>query len=75
LERRYAAGRPDEELYDLEADPHEQRNVAGRPENRETLEDLRSRLARWMKETQDPLRDGPLTSPTFRRMRERLFGV
>lgn len=45
--RRYHA-RPAEELYDLGADPHEERNLAGRPEHAEVLQGLRGELERWM---------------------------
>ncbi len=45
--------RPAEELYDLEADPHETRNLAENPEYREVLLELRGILDRWMKETDD----------------------
>ncbi|MBI4602737.1 MAG: sulfatase [Planctomycetes bacterium] len=46
---------PEEELYDLEADPHEVRNLAASPspEHREALERLRAALERWIEETGD----------------------
>lgn len=46
---------PEEELYDLEADPHEIVNLAqsARPEHREALERLRAELTRWIAETND----------------------
>jgi uncharacterized sulfatase len=40
--------RPAEELYDLQADPHEQHNLAGDAEHAGTLEDLRTELDAWM---------------------------
>ncbi len=43
-----------EELYDLENDPNEQRNLAEAPAFKEELERLRNRLARHMRETGDP---------------------
>jgi arylsulfatase A-like enzyme len=49
----FAPTRPEEELYDLQADPFETRNLAGDPAHQKTLEDLRARLARWEKETND----------------------
>jgi arylsulfatase A-like enzyme len=52
--RMACAKRPDEELYDLTKDPHETRNVAGRPEYAMIQKELRSRLDRWMAETKDP---------------------
>jgi N-sulfoglucosamine sulfohydrolase len=44
---------PAEELYDLDADPHEIANLADRPEHRSTLERLRGVLEKWMDETRD----------------------
>lgn len=46
--------RPLEELYDLEKDPHELRNVAGDPANAEVLKDLRERVKAWQIKTRDP---------------------
>jgi N-sulfoglucosamine sulfohydrolase len=46
--------RPAEELYDLAADPHEQRNLATDPAHAETLERLRARLDEHMRATDDP---------------------
>lgn len=48
-----AETRPHEELYDLEADPHEINNLAADPKHGETLAELRARLDRWMEETND----------------------
>lgn len=44
---------PEEELYDLERDPHEVDNLAGKAEHRETLERLRKVLDAWIEETDD----------------------
>ncbi|MCI0457650.1 MAG: hypothetical protein L0Z62_11820, partial [Gemmataceae bacterium] len=49
----FAPTRPTEELYDLQADPFEVKNLAGSPAYRQTLEELRARLERWMQETND----------------------
>jgi uncharacterized sulfatase len=40
--------RPAEELYDLEADPDELKNIAENPQFYEIKEDLRERLKNWM---------------------------
>jgi len=45
---------PAEELYDLESDPHEVRNLAGSSQHRETLQRLRAALDRWIHEMNDP---------------------
>jgi arylsulfatase A-like enzyme len=66
--------RPQEELYDLREDPNEQHNLASDervydaredasapdPAYEETLDSLRTRLDEWMRETDDPLLDGPV---------------
>src|SRR5262249_13246217 len=48
-----APTRPAEELYDLDADPHEIRNLAGVPDHQETLRRLRAELDRWVEATND----------------------
>lgn len=49
----FSPTRPAEELYDVQADPFETRNLAGDPKFRATLETLRARLDRWRVETHD----------------------
>jgi arylsulfatase A-like enzyme len=49
----FSPTRPKEELYDVQADPFETRNLADEPQFRSTLETLRVRLDRWMTETRD----------------------
>jgi arylsulfatase A-like enzyme len=44
---------PEEELYDLLADPHQVRNLAADPAHRGTLERLRGVLEKWIEETAD----------------------
>ena len=46
--------RPKEELYDLESDPHELKNLAGSTEHVATLSELRTRLRQWQADTKDP---------------------
>ena len=48
---------PEFELYDLEEDPWEFRNLAGEPEHAETLERLQTVLEDWRRTTDDPLLD------------------
>ena len=45
--------RPAEELYDLQSDPHELRNLAQDPAHADTLKRFRGELARWQKDTAD----------------------
>jgi arylsulfatase A-like enzyme len=49
----FAPTRPKEELYDLQADPHELHNLAADPSHQGMLEKLRDRLDRWIAETDD----------------------
>ncbi|GAB3682581.1 sulfatase [Salinarchaeum chitinilyticum] len=77
-EEFYVEQRPVEELYDLEADPHEQTNLASdrapfeqrsaasnpEPEYVDVIDRLREELLEWMARTEDPLLDGPVEYPT-----------
>jgi N-sulfoglucosamine sulfohydrolase len=68
LQRRYAGtlaralvdrlrDPPAIELYDLETDPHEIVNLAGRPETASVEDRLRAALLGWRRETADPFLD------------------
>ena len=46
--------RPKFELYDLENDPHEVRNLADNPKYKTVLEELKAKLRAFQKRTQDP---------------------
>ena len=48
-----AAPRPAEELYDLQNDPFELRNIADDPAHRATLQRLRTQLDAWIADTHD----------------------
>jgi N-sulfoglucosamine sulfohydrolase len=54
---------PEEQLYDLVLDPQEGRNVAADPKNAAVVAELRERLEEWMRETEDPLLEGPVAPP------------
>ena len=54
----YSVRRPAEELYDLEADPLEQNNLAGDPQYASVLGELREIVTKWMSDTADPLLQG-----------------
>lgn len=59
------------ELYDLEADPLEQHNIAGSADVSDIERDLSERLWAWMEETDDPLLHGPVASPRYRAAMQR----
>jgi N-sulfoglucosamine sulfohydrolase len=48
---------PRYELYDLQADPYEFRNLAGLPDHAPILAELQKHLTAWREQTQDPLLD------------------
>jgi arylsulfatase A-like enzyme len=52
-----------EQLYDLVFDPQEMHNLIARPDHASVAADLRNRLEAWMRETGDPLLDGPVPPP------------
>jgi arylsulfatase A-like enzyme len=53
--RIFRTPRPTEELYDVVADPHEFKNLATDPRYAQTLAELREKLNRWGRETDDRL--------------------
>jgi arylsulfatase A-like enzyme len=54
---------PEQQLYDLLLDPQEGRNVAAEPAQAEVVAEMRERLDAWMRETDDPLLEGPVPPP------------
>jgi N-sulfoglucosamine sulfohydrolase len=52
-----------ESLFDLCFDPNEMGNLVDSPDHQDVLKDLRTRLEKWMKETNDPLINGPIAIP------------
>jgi len=48
-----AQAKPTEELYALEADPHELNNLARSPQHQQTLKELRALLDKWIADTED----------------------
>ncbi|WP_299462415.1 sulfatase [uncultured Gimesia sp.] len=51
----FLAPRPEVELYDLDADPHELHNLAGQKEFQKVQDELRTVLDQWQEETHDRL--------------------
>jgi arylsulfatase A-like enzyme len=64
------AEHPPVELYDLEADPLEQHNLAGAEPLHEVESRLDSQLRTWMERTDDPLLRGPVPSPLWQQIME-----
>ena len=52
-----------EQLYDLVFDPQERHNLAGDSRYAQTLEQMKERLERWMRATDDPLLEGDVPMP------------
>jgi arylsulfatase A-like enzyme len=53
VQARFWGEKPAEELYDLQSDPDEVKNLANSPEHRETLERMRAALRKHMIQTRD----------------------
>ncbi len=70
----FSEARPRDELYDLQADPLEQENLAGEAEYEDLLCDLSARVDEWMAESDDPLLTGryPVSDAHAENMAERL---
>lgn len=66
----HGSSRPAEELYDLAADPLEQRNLAADPAQAGRLADYRRQVEQWMVDTADPLLEGDVPPPDKQRSRE-----
>ena len=58
---------PYEELYDLQSGPNELKNLAGDRACAEVRVRLCRALANWMRATGDPLLEGPIPSPFYRK--------
>jgi arylsulfatase A-like enzyme len=60
------AKRPAQELYDVQADPYQLRNLAADPAHAKTLAALRQRLVAYLKDTRDPrFTDAPVLFDTY----------
>ncbi len=53
----------EEQLYDLTYDRQERFNRVSDPQYKAVLEEMRGRMDRWMKETNDPILKGPIPAP------------
>lgn len=61
---------PKEALYDLVFDPTETSNCIDDPKNAAVLADMRNRLDRWMRNTNDPILKGPIPAPKGARVND-----
>ena len=52
-----------EQLYDLVFDPNETRNALADPQAQSALAEMRERLNRWQRATNDPILRGPIPAP------------
>jgi len=59
----YEKIRPFEFFFDLEKDPFEKENLIDNPEYKNTIDEFRKILLKWMKETDDPLLKGMVIPP------------
>jgi arylsulfatase A-like enzyme len=59
---------PREQLFDLVLDPEEGENLAGDPAFEHVRLELRERLEGWMRDSDDPLIDGPIPAPPGARL-------
>ncbi len=69
-----APRKPDEELFDLTADPWEINNLAGSPGHQQTLKNMRAILDRWIKQTGDKGQFPEEPSAITERDRIRIYG-
>ena len=60
----YSSPLPGEELYALQEDPHEFHNLANNLHYGQVRRDLRSQLFTYLRQSKDPLLDGPVTDPS-----------
>lgn len=62
--------RPYVRLFDLQKDPEERNDCARDSDYAQTVRELSRRLYDWMKQVNDPLLSGPVSTPYYRRAME-----
>lgn len=70
-----SAYHPTMELYDLEVDPLEQKDLARDPAYEDVRRDLLKRLLRHLRETDDPILKGPIPGPQHAKSLEALLAA
>lgn len=66
LERCKTKGsRPFFQLYDIQNDPYQLKDVGADPKNKKIVDDLSDRLLKWMEEVGDQLVDGPVSTAYY----------
>ncbi|MEM7015427.1 MAG: hypothetical protein AAF585_28545, partial [Verrucomicrobiota bacterium] len=66
--------RPAEELYDMEADPHQLKNIAENEEFSEIKSQLASKMDSYLEKTGDPRQRGEAPWDSYRYVREEIYG-
>ena len=66
---------PEFQLYDHKSDPHEHNNLAENPEYAEILEQLKTDLMQWRRETKDPFLDEAYTAAFTKHVTEHQANV
>lgn len=62
--------RPFGQLFDLQQDPWEERDLSGDPQHADVSRELSDALWRWMEEVEDPILQGPIRTPYYERAME-----
>ena len=52
------------ELYDIQSDPDELKNLAADPSKKKTVDELKAQLIEWMRDTKDPWLRGRVSGPS-----------
>jgi N-sulfoglucosamine sulfohydrolase len=67
IQKKLVMPLPEEELYDIQADPFEINNLAKDPDHQQDLERMKNELATWQKETMDfgMIEDSPELEKAF----------
>jgi arylsulfatase A-like enzyme len=65
--------RPFLQLFDLQNDPDELKDVARQPENEALVKELSQRLMAWMRQVNDPLLEGPTATPYYQKSLQTLI--